>query len=98
MAGLGQLGTVAPPGMSARFGIGQETFAGMFSYGRPAPIAAVRPCVIRPASRSLALSTGNSVLGFRLDRSSGVAQIAPRLFAYGAADFLGKSDQRLTGR
>src|SRR5205085_7197723 len=54
-------------------------------------------CVER-SSRSLALSTCNPVLGFRLDRSAGVTQVAPRLFAYRTACVLGKADQRLTGR
>src|SRR5262245_3941660 len=58
----------------------------------------LRSCVKRPVSRSSAPTTGNSVLGLRFDRPSSIAQIAPRLFAHGASDVFGKSNQRLTGR
>ena len=65
---------------------------------RSAPEPAVPGCVRRSPSRSLALSTANSVLGFRLDRPAGVTQVTPRFFAYRAAYVFGKSGQRLTGR
>ena len=65
---------------------------------RNAPEPSVRGCARRSPSRSLALSTANSVLGLRLDRPAGVTQVAPRFFAYRAAYVFGKSGQRLTGR
>ena len=42
-------------------------------------------------------AAGNSVLRFHPDWPASVNQVAPRLFAYGAAYFLGKCGQRLTG-
>ena len=45
----------------------------------------------------LAPAAGNSVLRFRLDRPASVTQVAPHLFAYGAAYFLRKRSQSLAG-
>ena len=56
---------------------------------RSAPEPAVPGCVRRSPSRSLALSTANSVLGFGFDRPAGVTQVAPRFFAYRAAYVVG---------
>jgi hypothetical protein len=42
-------------------------------------------CGGRSLTALLAPAAGNSVLRFRLDRPAGVTQVAPHLFAYGAA-------------
>ena len=54
-------------------------------------------CGGRSLTALLAPAARNSVLRFRLDWPASVSQVAPHLFAYGAAYFLGNCGQRLTG-